>query len=54
MLGSVELPFLSTRAFIPISFATMKVNLYEHIHIINETESEGMQQTFQLLSKYEE
>lgn len=50
----MELPFLSTRALTPISFATIKVNIYEHTHIVNEMENEGMQQTFQLLSRYEE
>lgn len=46
--------FPSTTAFIPISFATMKINIYEHTHIISEMEHEGMQQTFQLPSKSEE
>lgn len=32
----------------------MKVNIYEHIHVINEMENEGIQRTFQLLSKYKE
>ena len=32
----------------------MKVNIYEHTHIISEMENEGIQQTFQLPSKYEE
>lgn len=50
----MELPFLSTRALIPTSFATIKVNIYECTHVITEMENEGMQQTFQLLSKYEE
>lgn len=50
----MELPFLSTRALIPTSSATIKVNIYEHTHVINEMENEGMQQTLQLLHKYEE
>lgn len=48
------LPFLSTRVFIPINFATIKVNIYEHTHVISEMENEGIQQTFQLPSKYEQ
>lgn len=42
MLGFVELFFFLIRVFIFISFVIMKVNLYEYIYIINETESEGM------------
>lgn len=50
----MELPFLSTRALMPISFATIKVNIYEHTQIISEMENESMQRTFHLISKYEE
>lgn len=32
----------------------MKVNIYEHTHIISEMENEGIQRTFQLLSEYKE
>lgn len=54
ILGSMELPFLSTRALIPISFVTINVNIYKHTHTVNEMENEGMPQTFPLLSRYEE
>ena len=48
------MPLLSTRALLPISFATIKVNIYEHTQIISEMENESMQRTFHLISKYEE